>query len=365
MYICTYMDNPDYRLTEQDYHIYNRSTKRLLMTKSPKTLIVIIVVLFVASCVPAKHFQEMRDEKVLAEQERDSLLIANKKMDVKLTELEARISIMDKEIEELISDSTDRAVMLRNTRAELERVKRQFSDLQEAQEAILKGSARETTRLLQQLQTTQEDLMAREDRLKLIEKDLIEKEQVLEKMSADLDRRNARLIELENILARQDSVVTALHNTIASALRGFEGQGLAVYEKNGKVYVSLEEQLLFQTGSTVVDPNGVRALRDLAGVLEKNPDINVMIEGHTDDVPVIPGPRMRDNWDLSVLRATSIVRILLDGTTIDPRRLIVSGRGEHLPVDPGTTPEARRKNRRTEIILTPRLDELFRILESN
>ncbi len=335
------------------------------MSESPKALLTVIIVLVAASCVPAKHFQEMRNEKIIAEQERDSLLIANKNMEVKLTELEARISIMDKEIDELIRDSLDRAVVLRNTRTELERVKRQFSDLQETQETIMKGSARETTRLLQQLQTTQEDLMAREDRLKMIEEDLIQKEQVLERMSDNLDKRNARLTELESILARQDSVVTALHNTISTALRGFEGQGLAVYEKDGKVYVSLEEQLLFQTGSTVVDPNGARALRDLAGVLEKNPDINVMIEGHTDDVPVIPGPRMRDNWDLSVLRATSIVRILLDGTTIDPSRLIVSGRGEHLPVDPGTTPEARRKNRRTEIILTPRLDELFRILETS
>ncbi|MFP4366314.1 MAG: OmpA family protein [Bacteroidales bacterium] len=335
------------------------------MGYSLKATIILLVILMAASCVPAKHFQEIRDDKIQAEQERDSLLIENKKLEVKLTELEASIAVMDKEIEELVRDSTQRALVLRNTRSELERVKRQFGDLQEAQEAIMKGSARETTRLLQQLQSTQEDLMAREDRLKEIEQDLLEKEKVLEKMSRDLDKRNARLVELENILARQDSIVNALHDKISSALRGFEGQGLSVYEKNGKVYVSLQERLLFQTGSTVVDPEGVRALNDLARVLEQNPGINIMIEGHTDDVPVIPGARMRDNWDLSVLRATSIVRILLDGTEIDPQRLIAAGRGEHMPVDPADTPEARRKNRRTEIILTPQLDELFRILESN
>lgn len=330
-----------------------------------KSSLVLLTVLVVASCVPAKHFQEMRDDKIRAEQERDSLLIKNKQMEVRLTELEARLAVMDKEIKGMVADSIDRAMVLRNTKAELDRMKRQYDELYETQEAIMKGSARETTRLLQQLQTTQLELMAREDRLKEIEKDLNEKERVLRELSADLERRNVRLTELENILARQDSVVNALHKTIAAALRGFEGQGLSVYEKNGKVYVSLEEQLLFKTGSTVVDPNGVRALRDLAKVLGKNPDINVMIEGHTDEVPVIPGPRMRDNWDLSVLRATSIVRILLDGTDIDPQRLVVAGRGEFLPVDHANTAEARRKNRRTEIILTPRLDELFRILETN
>ena len=330
-----------------------------------KALFAALVILYAASCVPAKHFQEMRDDKISAEQERDSLLIENKKLSVRLTEQEARMNVLNQEIEELIRDSTDRALTLRNMRRDLERVNRQFSELQETQEAVLKGSARETTRLLQQLQETQEDLMTREDRLKDIEKDLLEKERALKALSADLDSRNLRLNELEQMLARKDSVVNALHSTIASALRGFEGQGLSVYEKDGKVYVSLEEQLLFQTGSTIVDPEGVRALNDLAKVLEDNPEIDIMIEGHTDDVPVTPNPRMRDNWDLSVLRATSIVRILLDGSSIDPNRLTVSGKGEYTPVDPGTTPEARRKNRRTEIILSPRLDELFRLLENN
>ncbi len=330
-----------------------------------KSLLAALVVLYAASCVPAKHFQEMRDDKISAEQERDSLLIENKKLSVSLTELEARLKVLNQEIEELLRDSTDRALILRNMRRDLDRVNRQFSELQETQEAVLKGSARETTRLLQQLQETQEDLMTREDRLKDIEKDLLKKERALKVLSVDLESRNLRLNELEEMLARKDSVVNALHSTIALALRGFEGQGLSVYEKDGMVYVSLEEQLLFQTGSTIVDPEGVRALNDLALVLEKNPEIDIMIEGHTDDVPVNPNPRMRDNWDLSVLRATSIVRILLDGTSIDPTRLTVSGKGEYMPVDPGTTPEARRKNRRTEIILSPRLDELFRLLENN
>jgi chemotaxis protein MotB len=157
--------------------------------------------------------------------------------------------------------------------------------------------------------------------------------------------------------------VNSLKRSVSEALTGFENQGLSVTQKNGKVYVSLDEKLLFPSGSTTVDPKGVAALKKLAGVLEKNPEISINIEGHTDDVPVIPGSNFRDNWDLSVLRATSIVRILLQGSSIDPKRLSVSGRGEFFPVDPSKTAEARQKNRRTEIILSPRLDELFKLIE--
>jgi chemotaxis protein MotB len=129
------------------------------------------------------------------------------------------------------------------------------------------------------------------------------------------------------------------------------------------VYVSLEEKLLFKSGSTVVDPNGVRALEQLAVVLGNNPDIKIMIEGHTDDVPFRKGSSIKDNWDLSVLRATSIVRILMSNSNIKPTNITVAGRGEYLPVDPAKTPEARRKNRRTEIILSPDLSEIFKILD--
>ena len=163
----------------------------------------------------------------------------------------------------------------------------------------------------------------------------------------------------------KDSIMNALKNTVSNALLGFEGQGLTVTQRNGKVYVSLEEKLLFTSGSTSVDPNGVRALRQLAAVLATNDDISIMIEGHTDDVPFRKGSSIKDNWDLSVMRATSIVRILMSAADIDAERITVAGRGEYLPIDPGDNPEARRKNRRTEIILSPNLDELYKILDLN
>jgi len=127
----------------------------------------------------------------------------------------------------------------------------------------------------------------------------------------------------------------------------------------------LEDKLLFKSGSYEVNQSGANAVKKLAKVLEQNQDINVLIEGHTDDVPYRTENALKDNWDLSVKRATTVVRILLEGTNIDAKRLTAAGRSQYMPVDKGKTSEARQKNRRTEIILTPKLDELFKILDSN
>ena len=229
----------------------------------------------------------------------------------------------------------------------------------------MEGQEIEANRILRRLKETQEDLQRREDELRRASAQMDEKERNLNQLMSELEQKEQRVTELEKILARQDSTVQALRRTVSNALLGFEGQGLTVEIKNGKVYVSLEESLLFATGSTNVDTRGVNALRQLAKVLENNPEINVLIEGHTDDVPFRPGSSIKDNWDLSVLRATAIVRILLQNADIDPQRLTAAGRGEHMPIDPANTPEARKKNRRTEIILTPQLDDLFQIIELN
>ncbi len=249
---------------------------------------------------------------------------------------------------------------LENEMAQLER---KYTDLESTHESLLRGNARETRRLLNELQTTQEDLATKERLLKELETNVAGQRQDVNRLTAELEARNARLVEMERMLHEKDRVLDDLRERVAEALLGFEGQGLTVTRKDGKVYVSMDEKLLFQSGSTVVDPNGVRALQQLAQVLSRNPEISIMIEGHTDDVPFRKGSSIKDNWDLSALRATSIVRILLNGSGIDPTRLTVAGRGEFLPVDGADTPEARRKNRRTEIILSPDFSEVFRILD--
>ncbi len=328
-----------------------------------KSVCVFITVMVIFSgCVPTSKFNELKEQSDKISAERDQLFAANEQMDVRNTEMEARIGSIESEIADIQEEREGVQGQYDVLKAEYDILKRRYDDLEASQETLLSGHTRETKRLLTELQNAQQDLLAKEDRLLELEKSATQKMQDLEKLRVELEERNLRLIELEDILFTKDSLMNALKNTIASALYGFNKDGLSVSFRNGKVYVSMEEKLLFQTGSIVVDPRGVSALTQLAPILEETPDIFITIEGHTDDVPVRSNASFQDNWDLSVKRATSIIRILLDNSNIDPERLIASGRSEFLPVDPADNPTARQKNRRTEIILTPDLDELYRLI---
>lgn len=294
------------------------------------------------SCVPASRFNDLeaqydnlQAQNATTEERLDDCLDDNERMRDELAGLRQRN-------ERLEQDTTLLGESLRRLRG-------QHEQFVEQTETLMEGQTAETRQVMARLQETQRDLQRREDELNRAMREMAEKQQ--------------RVNELEDILQRQDSIVEELRHTVSNALLGFQDEGLSVEIRNGKVYVSLEEQLLFATGSTQIDRQGEQALGELAAVLEQNPDINVMIEGHTDDVPVRPGASFKDNWDLSVLRATAVVRILQKHGDIDPQRFIAAGRGEYHPVDPGDSPEARTRNRRTEIILTPQLDELFRIIE--
>jgi chemotaxis protein MotB len=328
-------------------------------------IIIILYAFTLLACVPPKQFRDIQRENKNCQEERDFLKGENERLTVDNNELKSKIEVINENISKLIEDSLEKKNELAELSGKYNQLKQRHQDLSNSQETILKGSESEIKKLLSQLKETQEDLYDKEDELNIISRTLDDKKANLERLKNELDSRNVRLIELENILAKKDSAVNALKHKVSEALLGFENQGLTVSEKNGKVYVSLEEKLLFKSGSTEVDAKGAAALKKLVKVLEQNTDINIMIEGHTDDVPVIPGSAFQDNWDLSVQRATAIVRILLDGSKINPKRLTASGKGEFMPVDSRKTAEARQKNRRTEIILTPKLDELFKILESN
>lgn len=324
------------------------------------------------SCVPAKEFQALQDRNQKCEEERERFETENTGLNVKVTEFDSKIQVLEKEVEQLKSDSATRVVDLIRLKEDNDRLNSRYAELQQVQESFVSGNQKETRRVLAQLQATQEELQIKEDALKELERKLNNRRKELDEamakfnvMKAELDERNARLIELEKILARKDSAVMALRRRVSDALFGFEGKGLSVKIQNGKVYVSLEEKLMFKSGSHEVDATGIAALKQLIPVLEQNKDINIMVEGHTDDVRFSGRGELLDNWDLSVKRATSIVRILLTNSKIAPNRITASGRSEYLPIDAAKTPEARQKNRRTEIILTPKLDELFDILDAN
>jgi chemotaxis protein MotB len=177
-----------------------------------------------------------------------------------------------------------------------------------------------------------------------------------------LSQSQQKLQQLQNLLNQQKEQSDALKNKMAEALKGFSSNDLSVIQKNGKVYVSLSENLLFPSGSAVVNKKGVDALSKLAEVLNVNNDVAINIEGHTDSIPI--KGRYKDNWDLSTARANAIVRILVDNYKVDPLRVMASGHSRYDPVDTNSTPEGRSKNRRTEIILSPKLDEMYKLLES-
>lgn len=207
------------------------------------------------------------------------------------------------------------------------------------------------------------NLAKKEQQLLDMEKSLQDTKNQNDKLANDLKEREKRVTELEAVLKKKDAAVNELKNKVTNALLAFNDKDLTVNVKNGKVYVSLSEQLLFKSGSTEVDKKGKDALKKLGGVLKTNEDVNVMVEGHTDDVPVAKGAAaFSDNWDLSVLRATEITRILID-SEVNPKKITPAGRAEFVPLNEGKSAEIRQKNRRTEIILTPKLDELFKILE--
>jgi len=176
-----------------------------------------------------------------------------------------------------------------------------------------------------------------------------------------LDAEQKRLWDLRKLLDQQREAVEGLRKKMADALVGFNSNELQVFVKNGRVYVSLQENLLFPSGSAVVNAKGKEALGTLAQVLNTNPDINVVVEGHTDSIPI--KGKYEDNWALSVARATAIVRILTDTYKVDPTRVTASGRSKYEPVDSNETADGRQRNRRTEIILAPKLDQLMQLLQ--
>jgi len=192
--------------------------------------------------------------------------------------------------------------------------------------------------------------------------DVANKNSQLGKSQQELAEQQRKLEQLQSLMDQQKKATQEIRKKMSDALVGFNSNELTVAIKNGKVYVSLQENLLFPSGSAVVNPKGKEALGKLAEVLNINPEITVNIEGHTDSVPI--RTRFKDNWDLSTARANAIVRILTTDYKVDPVRVEASGHSQYDPVQTNSTSEGRALNRRTEIILSPKLDELFKLLET-
>ena len=331
--------------------------------------VVIVAFASLFSCVPARQLEDAKAANEKCVSERNKLKKDNEALTTENNELNSVLNKMKIDFTALKNDTLIKGNSYRTLTVQYDKINDLYAKLLENQEKLKQSADADAQRAMSMLQQTRTELQNKEDELRSLEARLNKERGNIEAMKIqnelkekELAEKNAKVAELQAVLNAKDSVMKALRSKISDALRSFEGDGLTVHMKDGNVYVSLDEKLLFKSGSWNVDTKGVQALKNLGEVLEKNPDINILIEGHTDDVPYGGNGNIQDNWDLSTKRATAIVKILLSNSKINPTRLTAAGRGQYLPIDDSKTTEARAKNRRTEIILTPNLNELYNIV---
>jgi len=327
--------------------------------------IAIVGIIIAFACVPARQLEECRDKQKACDTELAAIKKTAQENEAKITELKEQMLKNEKENIGLKRDTTIVGSSYRTLTSKYDKLDVLNNQLMDRLNKLLAGSEKDNSKLSGDLQMTQEQLLKKQDELKALEAKLNKQQADLDALAAQLKSRETKVNELEAIIKQKDQAAADLRKKLSDALTAFEGKGLTITQKNGKVYVSMDESLLFASGKTNVELKGVEALKSVAKVLEQNPDINVMVEGHTDDVPMKGAGEIKDNWDLSVIRATSVTKIMLNAAKIDAKRLTSAGRGEFFPLDATKTLEARKKNRRTEIILTPKLDELLKVLGSN
>lgn len=331
-----------------------------------KTILIPAAILFfLGSCVSMKQYKDLETEKNSLSSENTELQTELTKSQEDNADLLAETKVQGKTIEELVADTLKLSNNIKNLHEQNEKLSSLNNSLKNKQSKMVQESAEEAKRLLSEIQTSREKLQIREDELNQLQQKLKEERNAIEVMKNELglkdeqiQAKDKKLVELETMIRAKDSATNALKNKITSALLAFDGDGLSIEQRNGKIYLLLDEQLLFKVGKSTVNPKGVEALKKIASVLEKNVDIDILVEGHTDNTG-----SSNLNWKLSTERALSITDILLSNSKIEPKRITAAGRGQYSPIDTADTDEARKKNRRSEIILTPKLDELFDIIK--
>ena len=316
-----------------------------------KISLLVVTLIFTVSCVSPKVYKELegrytnlKQENRKLSDENESLLSAKNRAENELKQLKVAYDEAVAQRDKLQGDYTA-------TKAILDNLKASYDALEKNSSAAIAENSQRNRELLAQLEAKEQALADENARL--------------EKLKKELEDRSNRVAELESVIAAKDAAMTQLKDAISRALTDFEGKGLTVEQRDGKVYVSMENKLLFSSGSWAVGTEGRRAVQQLGSVLGVNPDIAVLIEGHTDNVPYKGNGQLTSNWDLSTKRATSIVNILRENASITPENLTAAGRGEFAPVATNDSAEGKAKNRRIEVILTPKLDELSKLLNEN
>jgi chemotaxis protein MotB len=317
-----------------------------------KTIVCFALIAFsLGACVSAKRFKELEERERICADELAKYKKSSNDFEAQVKDLQTKYDVSTKDVSQLKQDTTKIGIAYRLLKRDYDVIKTQHESLESSFEKLKNLSAKETAALQADLESKNRELQKKEDTLLKLDQELKEKQKLLVE-------REKRVTELEDAIRKKDAVVQLLKAKVANALRGFENQGLTVVQKNGKIYVSLEAKLLFKSGSTFVEPEGRKALVELGKVLENEKDLEIVVEGHTDTDKLTSAASPKNNWELSVLRATSVVEILLSNSRMSPAQVMAAGRGEFLPVDASD----KVKNRRIEVIISPNLNELFEII---
>ncbi len=307
---------------------------------------------FLFSCVPAKKYNELLEKErecseSLAKYKNDAL-----NYEASSKDYQSKYELASEQLEQLIADSTEMGADYRLLRAKYDKQVATIEALEVNYNKLRLSGAKDVADLSAELEARRIELQKKEDALLKKEADLAEQQALITEQQEELKH-------LQKIIKEQEEATRLLKEKVTNALKNFESQGLTVEERNGKIYVSLEAKLLFASGSTVVEPNGKKALIELATVLENEKELEIIVEGHTDTDPMNSSRHPKNNWELSVLRATSVIEIMIDNSGMDPKQLMAAGRSEYHPVDPNN----KAKNRRIEIIISPNLDALYELIK--
>lgn len=313
-----------------------------------KLSLIAFTVFLTTSCVSKKIYTDLENRYATLKKENRELSDEKSALTKSLATAHNELATLQKNYDAAIAKRDQLQMDFDTAKANLENLQNSYEALEQNSSSAIAENAKKNRELLAQLEAKEQALATENARL--------------EKLKKDMEERSQRIAELENIISSKDAAMNKLKNAISKALTNFEGKGLTVEQRDGKVYVSMENKLLFESGSWAVGKNGAEAVKQLGSVLAVNPEIAVLIEGHTDNVPYTGSGQLSGNWDLSTKRATAIVEILRENPSINPENLTAAGRGEFAPIASNNTTEGKAKNRRIEVILTPKLDEISKLL---
>ncbi|WP_296316368.1 OmpA/MotB family protein [Winogradskyella sp. UBA3174] len=313
-----------------------------------KISLLVLTLSLLTSCVSKKIYTDLEGKYANLKKENRGLSDDVASLSKDNTKLNNDLDKLQTSYDKAVRDVSQLSTNYNAVKTNLDNLRASYKALEENSSASIAANSKKNRELLAQLEAKEQALTAENKRLG--------------ELRDELDNRSKRVAELENVIAAKDANMRALKDAISKALTNFEGKGLTVEQRNGKVYISMENKLLFQSGSWSVGSEGRKAVQQLGSVLAENPEIAILIEGHTDNVPYKGNAQLSGNWDLSTKRSTAIVNILRENSAINPENLTAAGRGEFAPIGSNDTSEGKAKNRRIEVILTPKLDEISKLL---